>query len=59
MAVPGTDTFTALPLIFSWLTAPQDAFKLKAAGAIIVLFGLLLMMNAVAIWPRNRYESKW
>ncbi len=57
---PFTDTFTALPLqIFSWLTAPQDAFRLKAAGAIIVLFGLLLMMNAVAIWLRNRYESKW
>jgi phosphate transport system permease protein len=52
--------FTALPLqIFSWLSQPQTEFKLKAAGAIIVLFGLLLVMNSVAIWLRNRYESKW
>ena len=52
--------FTALPLqIFSWLSQPQAEFKLKAAGAIIVLFGLLLVMNSVAIWLRNRYESKW
>ena len=52
--------FTALPLqIFSWLSQPQDEFKLKAAGAIIVLFGLLLVMNSAAIWLRNRYESKW
>ena len=52
--------FTALPLqIFEWLQRPQPEFKLLAAGAILVLLALLMSMNAVAIWLRNRYEQKW
>jgi phosphate transport system permease protein len=52
--------YTALPLqIFEWISRPQPEFKLLAAGAIIVLLALLLSMNAVAIWLRNRYERKW
>ena len=38
---------------------PQDEFKALAAAAIIVLMAILLAMNAVAIWLRNRYEKKW
>jgi phosphate transport system permease protein len=30
-----------------------------AAAAILVLMGVLLLMNALAIWLRNRYEQKW
>ena len=52
--------FTALPIqIFYWVSQPQDDFKALAAGAIIVLMVLLLAMNAVAIYLRNRYEQKW
>ena len=52
--------FTALPLqIFNWTADPQDDFKALAASAIIVLLAVLLTMNAVAIWLRNRYEQKW
>jgi phosphate transport system permease protein len=52
--------FTALPIqIFNWTTRPQDDFKLLAAAAIIVLLALLLTMNALAIWIRNRYQRKW
>jgi phosphate transport system permease protein len=52
--------FTALPIqIFNWTTRPQEEFKLLAAAAIIVLLGLLLTMNAFAIWLRNRYQRKW
>ena len=52
--------FTALPLqIFEWIQRPQPEFKLLAAGAILVLLALLLSMNAVAIWLRNRYERRW
>lgn len=55
-----TDSFTALPLqIFNWLNRPQEEFKLLAAGAIIILLAVLLAMNSVAIWLRNRYERKW
>jgi phosphate transport system permease protein len=57
------ETFTALPIqIFDWISRPTtDAnnYSALAAGAIIVLMVLLLSMNAVAIWLRNRYEQKW
>ena len=52
--------FTALPLqIFSWISQPQPEFKILAAAGILVLLALLMSMNAVAIWLRNRYERKW
>jgi phosphate transport system permease protein len=52
--------FTALPIqIFQWVRLPQPEFKLLAAGAIIVLLGILLTMNAFAIWLRNRYQKRW
>jgi phosphate transport system permease protein len=52
--------FTALPIqIFYWVSQPNPAFKALAAGAILVLMVLLLAMNAVAIYLRNRYEQKW
>ena len=52
--------YTALPLqIFEWISRPQEEFHALAAGAILVLLGLLLTMNAVAIWLRNRYERTW
>jgi len=52
--------FTALPIqIFNWVSRPQEEFHLLAAAAIIVLLGLLLTMNAFAIWLRNRYQRRW
>ena len=53
--------FTALPVqIFAWISnAQQDQFAPLAAAAIIVLMGVLLAMNAVAIWLRNRYQQRW
>lgn len=47
--------FTALPVqIFSWLTRPQTDFQSNAAAAILVLLPLLLAMNGLAIWLRDR-----
>lgn len=52
--------YTALPIqIFQWIGRPQEEFKFLAAGAIIVLLGMLLALNAFAIWLRNRYQRKW
>ena len=52
--------FTALPIqIFNWISRPQDEFKVLAAAAIVVLLGILLAMNATAIWLRNRYQQRW
>jgi len=55
--------FTALPIqIFDWISRPSNDvnnYKPLAAGGILVLMILLMAMNAVAIWLRNRYERKW
>ena len=53
-------SFTALPVqIYQWIARPQDEFRLLAAAGIIVLLGILLTMNAFAIWLRNRYQRRW
>jgi len=52
--------FTALPIqIYQWVRLPQEEFRLLAAAAIIVLLGILLSLNAVAIYLRNRYQRRW
>jgi len=52
--------FTALPVqIYNWTSQPQDDFLKLAATGIIVLLGMLLTLNAFAIWLRNRYERRW
>jgi len=51
--------FTVLPIqIFNWVSRPQAAFHANAAAGIIVLVALLLTMNAVAIWLRDRYQRR-
>ncbi|HQY32700.1 phosphate ABC transporter permease PstA [Actinotalea sp.] len=52
--------FTTLPIqIFNWAGRAQPEFQTLASAAIIVLLGMLLMMNAVAIAIRNRYQKRW
>jgi phosphate transport system permease protein len=52
--------FSALPIaIFNSAGEPRAEFQILAAGAIIVLLVVLLLMNSVAIYLRNRYEQKW
>ena len=54
------DDVTALPIqIFGWVSDPRPEYKALAAAGIAVLMAILLAMNAVAIWLRNRYEKKW
>jgi len=53
------DRFTVLPIqIFNWMSRPQDDFRGLAAAGIIVLLVILLSMNAVAIYFRNRYQVR-
>lgn len=50
----------AMPLqIFAWADRPQQAFQDLAAAGIIVLLGTLLVMNAVAIVLRNKFQRRW
>src|SRR5688572_2516221 len=51
--------FTVLPIqIFNWVSRPQSDFKANAAAGILVLLVLLLTMNGLAIWLRDRYQKK-
>ena len=53
------DSFTALPIqIYNWVSRPQQEFHELAAGAIIVLLAVLLLMNATAIFIRYKTERK-
>jgi len=51
---------SALPVqVFSWTTRGDPGFVERASGAIIVLLIFLLIMNAVAIILRRRFERRW
>lgn len=53
------DAFTALPIqIFNWISRPQEAFHALAAGGIILLISVLLLMNAAAVYLRYRSRRK-
>ena len=54
------DPASALPVqIYNWTQRSDPAFVERASGAIIVLLGFLLIMNAVAILLRRRFERRW
>jgi len=51
--------FSAMPMqIFDWARLPQAEFQHVAAAGIVVLLTVLLLMNAVAIYIRNRYDPR-
>lgn len=53
------DAYSALPIqIFDWVRRPQAEFRDLAAGAILILLAVLLTMNAVAIFIRNKYDKE-
>jgi phosphate transport system permease protein len=52
--------YTALPVqIFNWTKQPDTDFQTLAAAGAIVLLVIVLSMNAVAIFLRNRYRKQW
>jgi phosphate transport system permease protein len=52
--------FTVLPiLIYNWTSQPQETFRNIAAAAILVLLVLLLSLNSVAIYLRNRFRRSF
>ncbi len=51
---------TALPTqIFAWADSPERGFVSRTSAAILVLLGFLAIMNAIAIFLRQRFERKW
>ena len=54
------DPAAPLPVqIYTWSTSPERAFAAKTAAAIIVLLIFLFLMNAAAIYLRDRVQKKW
>ena len=55
-----TDPATVLPVqIFQWADLPEKGFVEKTSAAIMVLLGFLILMNAVAVYLRRKFERKW
>lgn len=55
-----TDPATVLPMqIFLWSDEVGRGFIEKTSAAIIVLLVFLLAMNGVAIYLRDRFETRW
>ncbi len=53
------DEFSVMPIqIYNWVSQPQADFRGIAAAGIIILLGVLLSMNAVAIYIRNRTQKR-
>ena len=53
------DKFTVMPIqIFNWVGDPRPGFRGLAAAGIIILLGVLLTMNAVAVYIRNRTQRR-
>ena len=52
--------FTAMPIqIFNWSAESQDEYRVVAAAAIIVLLGMILLLNGLAIYIRNHFQRRW
>jgi phosphate transport system permease protein len=51
---------TTLPTqIYIWFDSPERGFVARTSAAIIVLLGFLVLMNALAVFLRKRFERKW
>lgn len=54
------DSFTAMPIqIYNWTSLPKDEFKHVASAGIVVLLVVLLSINALAIYLRNKFSKKF
>jgi phosphate transport system permease protein len=55
-----TDPSSVLPMqIFLWSDEIDAGFVQNTSAAIIVLLVFLMAMNGVAIYLRNRFETRW
>ena len=54
------DRYTTVPLlIFSYASSPKAELREIAAASIIMLMVLILLLNALAILIRNKYQRRW
>jgi phosphate transport system permease protein len=60
--IPGgiTDAATVLPVqVYLWADSPERAFVERTSAAILVLLAFLIIMNALAVLLRRRFERRW
>ncbi|MCF8108487.1 MAG: phosphate ABC transporter permease PstA [Desulfohalobiaceae bacterium] len=60
--VPGsfTQAATVLPAqIYTWSSSSLRPFEERTAAAILVLLVVLLLMNALAVFLRQKFQRKW
>jgi phosphate transport system permease protein len=51
---------TTLPTqIFIWADSPERGFVSRTSAAILILLAVLVMLNGLAIYLRNRFERRW
>lgn len=54
------DSFQAMPMqIYSWVKMPQEEYQYLAAAGILVLLVILLLMNSIAIFIRNKFSKRY
>lgn len=56
------DPFTVMPIqLFNWISRPQEEFHVNAAATGVILLGMTLLMNAIAIYLRFKFRKgiKW
>ncbi|MEX2279135.1 MAG: phosphate ABC transporter permease PstA [Acidimicrobiia bacterium] len=55
-----SDGYSTLPvMIYQYSNRPQEEFRELAAAGVIVMLALVLIMNSVAVWMRDRFERRW
>ena len=55
-----TDSATVLPMqIFLWSDEINQGFVQNTSAAIVALLAFLLAMNGLAIYLRNKFETRW
>lgn len=60
--IPGgpLDPATVLPVqIFLWADSPERAFVERTSATIVILLSFLVVMNALAVLLRKKFERKW
>jgi phosphate transport system permease protein len=60
--IPGgiTDPATVLPVqVYLWADSPERGFVERTSAAILVLLAFLIIMNALAVLLRRRFERRW
>jgi len=52
--------YTVLPIqIYNWISQSREEFTVLASAAIVLLLVILLAMNSIAIFIRNKYQKRW